>query len=144
MSSGTVMHKMKTTSKVYTFTRSLMALFGTDRRNETLVNHPDVYYKHVYFPKQLYDGIMIVAEIEHTSKKQAAELLMKAGPSSYMGGKLTEYIKNDQSAKELNQKIKMTRFVMVLRRYAREHGMDISKYVVNQRNGTLFKPNTLV
>ena len=54
---------------------------------------------------------------------------MKAGLSSYMGAKLTEYIKNDQAARELNQKIKMTRFVMILRRYDREHGMDISKII---------------
>jgi hypothetical protein len=54
---------------------------------------------------------------------------MKAGLSSYMGGKLTEYIKNERAARELNQKVKMTRFVRILRRYAREHGMDISKFI---------------
>jgi hypothetical protein len=46
-----------------------------------------------------------------------------------MGLKLAEYIKNEQAARELGQKIKMTRFIMVLRRYAREHGMDISKFI---------------
>jgi len=44
---------------------------------------------------------------------------MKAGLSSYMEGKLTEYIKKDQAAREQNQEIKMTRFIMVLRRYVR-------------------------
>lgn len=88
-----------------------MALFGTERRNETLVNRPDIYYKHVYFPKKLYDGIELVSAIENVNRKQAAELLLKAGLSRYMGEKLAEYIKNEQAARELNQKIKMTRFV---------------------------------
>ncbi len=83
----------------------------------------------MYFTKKLYDGIELVAKIENVNRKKAAELLMKAGLSSYMGAKLTEYIKNDQAAREQNQKMKMTRFVMILRRYAREHGMDISKII---------------
>ena len=35
---------------------------------------------------------------------------MRAGLSSYMGGKVTEYIKSEQAARELNQKLKATRF----------------------------------
>jgi len=46
------------------------------------------------------------------TKKDAAELLMKAGLSSYMGVKIIEYIKNERAAHELNQKIKATRFVI--------------------------------
>jgi hypothetical protein len=65
-----------------------MALFGTDRRNKMLVNRPDTYYKHVYF-KKIFDGIEIVADIERISKKRAADLPIKAGLSSYLGGKLT-------------------------------------------------------
>jgi len=63
------------------------------------------------------------------TKKQAAELLMKAGLSSYMGGKIIEYIKNERAAHELNQKIKATRFVKILRRYTRERGIDISQFL---------------
>jgi hypothetical protein len=106
-----------------------MGLFGANKPNVTRVNHKDEYYKNYYFNQKLCNGIKIVADIERTSKKQAAELLMKAGLSSYMGAKLTVYIKNDQAAREQNQKIKMTRFVMILRRYAREHGMDISRFI---------------
>jgi hypothetical protein len=54
---------------------------------------------------------------------------MKAGLSSYMGKKIADYIKSEQAARELNQKIKMTRFIQVLRRYAKEKGMDISKII---------------
>jgi hypothetical protein len=123
------MHIKKHPSKVRRLVLPLMALFGIDRRNKMLVNRPDIYYKHVYFTKRLYDGIELVAKIENVNGKKAAELLMKAGLSSYMGAKLTDYIKNDRAARELNQKMKMTRFVMILRRHAREHGMDISRII---------------
>jgi hypothetical protein len=36
-----------------------------------------------------------------------------------MGGKLTDYVHSEQIAQEQNQKIKMTRFIMILRRYIR-------------------------
>ena len=78
---------------------------------------------------KLCEGVDIVALIERTTKKQSAELLMKAGLSSYMVRKLTEYIKSERGAQELNQKVKMTRFVQILRRYARERGYDISKFI---------------
>jgi hypothetical protein len=106
-----------------------MGLFGANKPNVTRLNHKDEYYKDYYFNKKLSDGIKLVADIEQCSKKRAAELLMKAGLSSYMGGKITEYIEAERLAREQEQKMKMTRFVMVLRRYAREHGMDISKFI---------------
>ena len=106
-----------------------MSLFGTNKSNVTFLNHKDEYYKAYWFNKKLCDGIEIVAAIERTSKKQAADILMRAGLSSYMGAKLTEFIENDRAARELNQKAKRTRFVQILRRYAREHGMDISKFI---------------
>jgi hypothetical protein len=62
-----------------------MGLFGTNKPNVTRVNHKDEYYKNYYFNKKLCTGVELVAKIERTSKKQAAELLMKAGLSSYMG-----------------------------------------------------------
>jgi hypothetical protein len=71
----------------------------------------------------------LVAAIERTSRKQAAELLMKAGLSSYLGGKITKHIEDKRAARELNQKLKLTRFVLELRRLARERGMDISKFI---------------
>ena len=106
-----------------------MRLFGTNKPNITRLNRKDDYYKNYYFNKKLSDGIELVALIEHISKKQAAELLMKAGLSSYMGGKITEYIENERKAREQNQILKLTRFVRIVRQYARERGYDISKII---------------
>jgi len=54
---------------------------------------------------------------------------MKSGLSKYMGAKLSEHIKNEHIARELNQKLKLTRFIRILRRYAKAHGMGISKFI---------------
>ena len=120
---------MKHTSKVRRLTGSLMALFGTNKTNVTFLNHKDEYYKAYWLNKKLCDGIELIAKIEHTSKKQAAELLMKAGLSSYMGAKITKHIEDKRAARELNQKVKLTRFVLELRKLARERNCDISRFV---------------
>ena len=93
------------------------------------LNHQDEYFRNYYFHKKLCIGIDLVAEMERTTKKAAADLLMRAGLSRYMGKKLAEYIKSEQAARESNQKIKLPRFITVLRRYARQQGMDISKII---------------
>lgn len=95
----------------------------------TRLNHKDEYYKNYYFDKKLCHGIEIVAEYNRISKKQAADLLMREGLSKYMGAKVTEQIEMEHAAHELNQKVKLTRFVMILRRYARARGIDISKFI---------------
>ena len=106
-----------------------MSLFGVDKPNVTRVNHKDEYYQDYYFDKDLCDGIKWVAKFERTSKKHAAKILLTAGLEKYMGAKVAEHIEDERAARELNQKVKMTRFVILLRRYAKEHGMDISKFI---------------
>ncbi|MCJ7744164.1 MAG: hypothetical protein MUO99_06345, partial [Dehalococcoidales bacterium] len=86
--------------------------------------HPDTYYKHIYFDKGMYDGIVWVARFEKVSKKKAARLLIERGFSSYMG----EKIKEELAIKKLESEPHLTRFVIELRRFAKEHGMDISKF----------------
>lgn len=120
---------MKRRSKVRTLTRSIMGLFGAKKTNVTHLNHKEEYYNAYYFNHKLCDGVDIVALIERTTKKQAAELLMKAGLSSYMGAKITEHIENERKAREQNEKLKLTRFIRIVRQYARERGYDISRFI---------------
>jgi hypothetical protein len=54
--------------------------------------------------------------MERTSTKQAGGILMKAGLSKYMEVKVAEYILEDRAARELNLKMEITRFVLILRR----------------------------
>jgi hypothetical protein len=106
-----------------------MSLFGTQKTQNAHKLYADRYYKNYHLGKPLCDGIELVAKIERKSKKDAAELLMKAGLSSYTGAKLTEYLKDERAAQEFHQRMRYNRFVHVLRQYAREQGMEISKFI---------------
>jgi hypothetical protein len=102
-----------------------MALFGTKKQLSTYKRHPDAYYKHIWFDKRMFDGIELVAKIEKISKKKAARLLIERGFSSYMG----EKIKTDMAIMKLERNPKATRFILELRKFAKERGMDISKFI---------------
>jgi len=106
-----------------------MGLFITKKGVNPHKWSPDAYHKHFYFNKQLCDGIELVAIIEQSSKKDAAELLMKAGLSSYMGGKITDYIEERTKALQENRPMKTYRFITMLRRWAKSRGYDISKFI---------------
>jgi hypothetical protein len=105
-----------------------MDLFATKKGNVTFLNHKDEYFKDYWFNKKLCDGVEIIAAVERISKKDAAELLMKAGISSYMGDKISEYIHSEHVAREQND-AKVSRFIMFLKRYAREQGTDTSRFI---------------
>jgi hypothetical protein len=121
--------KIKRTVKPRLLIGSIMVLFGTNKTVNAHKLYPDEYNKHYYFNEKICNGIKFVADYERCSKKRAAEIIMQAGFSSYMGEKLTEYIESDRLARERNEKVKMTRFAMLLRRYARGKGYDISKFI---------------
>ena len=106
-----------------------MGLFGANKPNVTRLNHKDEYYKNYYFPKNLCDGIEFIAKVECSSKKATADKLMRLGMSSWMGAKVGEHIALEKEAREQNQRMKITRFVLELRKLARERGMDISKFM---------------
>jgi hypothetical protein len=110
-------------------THSLMALFGTKKGVNAHTRYPDAYYGRIFFDKRMFDGIELVAKIERTSKKKAARQLIERGFSIYMGEKVKEAIQNELAARELRQKPHLTRFVLELRKFAKERGMDISKLI---------------
>ncbi|MBN1366527.1 MAG: hypothetical protein JW967_01190 [Dehalococcoidales bacterium] len=89
--------------------------------------YPNEYCKHYYFNNRLSDGIELVAKIERTSKKAAAEHIMELGFSSYMGGMIKRQIKINKTAREMNMKLMPTRFVREIRKFANARGMDVSK-----------------
>jgi hypothetical protein len=115
---------LKTTSRSRSLTRSIMSLFGTKKQLSTYQRHPDEYYKLIWFDKKMFDGIAWVARFERVSKKKAARLLIERGFSSWLG----EKIKEDLALRELESKPHLTRFILSFRKFAREHGMDISKF----------------
>ena len=77
----------------------------------------------------MFEGIEWVARIERVSKKKAARLLIEEGFRKYIGNKLHEAIQVEIAVDELRRKPKLTRFVLGLRKLARDRGMDISQFI---------------
>ena len=121
--------KIKALLGYYFLTRTLRALIGTKKGTNPHKRYPDAYYGRIAFDKTMFQGIELVAKIERLSKKKAARLLIEKGFSSYMGKKLSTYVEDERTARELNQKPEFTRFVLELRKLARERGMDISQLI---------------
>ncbi|MCJ7743946.1 MAG: hypothetical protein MUO99_05220 [Dehalococcoidales bacterium] len=77
----------------------------------------------------MFDGIDLVSKIERLSKKKAARLLIERGFRSYIGEKLKEAIQTEIAVDKLRRNPELTRFVLELRRFAKERGMDIKKVI---------------
>ena len=107
---------------------SIKRLVGVNKPNVTLLYRRDDNYRHYYFSKKLCIGVEWVAKFEHISKKNAAELLMEAGLSKYIGAKVTEQLHANHAARERNEKVRSNRFIQDLKRYAKSQGMDISGF----------------
>jgi hypothetical protein len=120
---------MKSTFKLHSVTRSLMVLFVTKKGVNPHKRYPDAYYGRVAFDKPMFQGIELVAKIERLSKKKAARLLIERGFSSYMGEKVKEEIDRQRVRRENHQIKSPSRFAVLLRKIARERGMDISKFI---------------
>jgi hypothetical protein len=102
-----------------------MALFAPDKGVNPHARYPDMYYRNIWLNKQMFDGVELVGKIEHLSKKKAARLLIERGFRNYIGEKMKEAI----AIEELRQKPKATRFILELRKFAKERGTDISKFI---------------
>ena len=118
---------MKNNFKSRSIIRSITRLFTPKVTTNAHKLYPIAYYRRVYLSKPMFEGVELVAKIERKSKIRMTNELMERGSSSYMGEKLTEYIEDERAAREFHQRLKINRFVRVLRHYARERGMDISK-----------------
>lgn len=120
---------MRNHSRVRALTRSVLGLFKDPIVNVTFKNHRDDYYKAYWFRKNICEGIELTATINRETLKNTAEMLMERGLASFIGEKLGDYIKSDEVAEKLEQKTARNRFIIELKRYARDKGMDISKFL---------------
>jgi pantoate kinase len=102
-----------------------MALFRTKDGVNPRIRYPDAYYKPVWLDKKMFDGVAWVAKFERVTKKKATRMLLERGFSRWFN----EKIKEDRALRELESKPHLTRFVLEYRKFAKEHGMDISKFI---------------
>jgi hypothetical protein len=122
---------MKSPSKLKSLTRSITGIFVTNKSNVTRLNHKDQYFRSYYFREGLCIGIALVADQRRCSKKAAAEHLMEMGISQYMG----EVIGNELHAqREANKRGELyrSRFLTLLKRYARAQGFDLTQFLKNK------------
>ena len=59
--------KIKRTIKPRSAKRLLSTLFGSKKTVNVHKVYPERYYRNIYFTKQLYDGVELVAKIERLS-----------------------------------------------------------------------------
>jgi hypothetical protein len=119
---------MKTRSRIGAVTGSIKGLFVHKKPNITRLNHPDQYYRQYYFPKNLSDGIDLTSAFERTSKRDAAIMLMTLGLRIYIGDKCKDSIQHEVEAREKGER-RYDRFAILLKRLAKQNGVDISKLI---------------
>jgi hypothetical protein len=120
---------MKYSFKPRSVKRSIMALFSTKVEGNPHKRFPDAYYGRIFFTRPLFEGIEFLAKTERKSKKKMANELMELGIGYYMGAKIREYNQRAIALRELNKEPELTRFIILLRRWAKERGYDISKFI---------------
>ncbi len=106
-----------------------MSLFGAKKPNVTFERRPDDYFKHVYISKDFDAAIDYLSKEAHKTKMAMVHTLLEIGMSHYLGDKIAEYNKQVIAAREAGQLPKPTHFIIMLRRWAKEKGFDISKFI---------------
>jgi hypothetical protein len=105
-----------------------MTLFHRKKKYNLHLTHPDLYFNAFYFTKQMCDGVGIVAESDHTSKKRAAELLMRAGFSVWVANKVKLFIEDPEAQEDFRKRLEYNRFMRAMRKFAKENNFDLSRY----------------
>jgi hypothetical protein len=74
----------------------------------------------------MFEGVAFVAKYEKLSKKQAAHLLIEAGFKYYIIEEIKQDARARIKARELNQKVKITRFVLLFQKFCQEAGINMT------------------
>jgi hypothetical protein len=126
-----MLQQMKNRSKLKSLTRSITGIFVTKKSNFAQSHDKSRYFQHYYFKESLCIGIALVAEQRRCSKKAAAEHLMEAGISQYMGELVGNELHAQRLANERGERYR-SRFLMLLKRYARAQGFDLTEFLKNK------------
>jgi hypothetical protein len=83
----------------------------------------------VWLDKPHYESIDYLAFEARKSKKAMAELFITLGIGVYMTNKMNEYNAQAEASRKADLPVKPTHFVRMLRRWARDMGVDISTFI---------------
>ncbi len=78
--------------------RTITSLFSTIKiQDNPHKRTPEDYYKTMWLKQKHHTGIEIIAKAQHISKRAAADRLIGAGISRYMGELLLEHAANERA-----------------------------------------------
>ena len=89
--------------------------------------YPDDYFRRYWVDKKTSDGIDLVAATEQIPKRQAALNLIQEGFKHYLLEKTKQHIDNQVKLNQRGEDPVTGRFIKLLRRLAKQNGVDISK-----------------
>jgi hypothetical protein len=89
--------------------------------------YPDEYYRQYWLRKPYSKGIDLIAKSKRISKRAAVNEIIFWGFKHVMGELVAEELKAQDNPTERAAIAKRTRFILELRRRARENGWDINK-----------------
>ncbi len=123
--------KMKHNRRRGGMVRAISLLLRTKKGNVTKENYPDIYFNAIYLERKLYEGVKLVAKYERTSIKRAAAKLLEGALTIYYNEKINQWREEQHAAEAMDQdrRLRANRFILLLRRYAKAQGMDISKFI---------------
>jgi hypothetical protein len=89
--------------------------------------YPDEYYEGYWPDKKTCDGIDLVAAIEQIPRRQVVLNLIEAGFKHYILEKTKQHLDNEVELHQRGEDPVVGRFIKLLRHYAKQNGIDISK-----------------
>src|SRR5512134_3497585 len=90
------------------------------KRNITIENHPDLYYKHVYLTKKHYDAVEFLAKANGSTIKQVVHDMLETGIARYMEERIVESNRIMREQRERGVPVRPPPFVRRLRKLARD------------------------
>jgi hypothetical protein len=90
---------------------------------------PDEYYKLVWVHKNLYDGIEFLAKVNRTSRMRVANDLLELGFSTFIAQQISEDNSRKFAVEQGGESYSPSSFILMMRRWAKKKGYDISKFV---------------
>jgi len=98
------------------------------KRNSTMASYPNSYYKCVYLPENLWEGLAFIAYVNGISIKQAAEEMLGLGMGHYMGELVAQQNQLYAEQRGRGEPLRPVWFTMMLRHWAHLKGYDIGKF----------------
>jgi hypothetical protein len=111
------------------YKRTIGSLFRVKKRNVTIVNKPDEYFKQTWLDKGTFEAVDFLALVDRKTFKLMLRDLIHRGLRANIGEKISEYNKQTADRAAVGKYRTPTRFIRLLRRMEKEQGFDIKPFL---------------